>query len=64
MAAQDTPGRGNPKIGPFYIKMTEGDPNNGLPGARDIFGYLSLTSQFKVSMHLTNVDTPGSELMS
>jgi hypothetical protein len=55
---------GSPKIGPFYIKMTEGDPNNRLPGARDIFGYLSLTSQFKVSMHLTNVDTPGSELMS
>ena len=63
MAAQDTPGRGNPKIGPFYLKMTGGSPSNGMPSARDIFGTLSLTSQFKVSMHLTNADTPGSGLM-
>jgi hypothetical protein len=52
--AVPAPGRGNPKIGPFYIKMTEGDSVNGLPSARDIFANLSLTSQFKVSLHLTN----------
>ena len=40
--------------------MTEGSPLNGMPSARDIFGYLSLTSQFKVSLHLTD---GGSELM-
>ena len=61
MAAPD---RGYPKIGPFYIKMTEGAPTNGLPSARDIFGNLSLTSQFKVSLHLTNVDAGGTGLMS
>lgn len=60
MAAPD---RGTPKIGPFYLKMTEGSPSNGMPSARDIFGNLSLTSQFKVSLHLTNVDAGGSELM-
>jgi hypothetical protein len=59
-----TPGRGYPHIGPFYLKMTEGSPSNGLPSARDIFGNLSLTSQFKVSLHLTNVDAGGSGLMS
>lgn len=63
MAAKDTPGRGHPQIGPFYVKMTDGDPLNGLPGARDIFGNLSLTSQFKVSLHLTNTDAGESGLM-
>jgi len=63
MAAQDTPGKGYPKIGPFYLKMTEGSPSNGMPSARDIFSNLSFTSQFKVSLHLTNVDAGGSELM-
>ena len=61
MAAPD---RGYPKIGPLYLKMTEGSPSNGMPSARDIFGNLSLTSQFKVSLHLTNVDAGGSGLMS
>lgn len=63
MAAQDTPGRGSPKIGPFYLKMTDGSPTNGLPSARDIFGNLSLTSQFKLSLHLTNNDAGGNKLM-
>ena len=62
--AVPAPGRGNPKIGPFYIKMTEGDSANGLPSARDIFANLSLTSQFKVSLHLTNVDAGESGLIS
>lgn len=61
MAAQN---RGYPEIGPFYVKMTEGDPKNGLPGAREIFGNLSLTSQFKVALHLTNDDAGGSGLMT
>lgn len=60
MAAPD---RGSPHIGPFYLKMTEGSPTNGMPSARDIFGNLSLTSQFKVSLHLTNVDAGGEKLM-
>lgn len=59
-----SPDRGAPEIGPFYVKMTEGDPKNGLPGARDIFGNLSLTSQFKVSLHLTNADAGGEKLMT
>ena len=62
--AASTPDRGFPKIGPLYLKMTEGSPSNGMPSARDIFGSLSLTSQFKVSLHLTNVDAGGSGLMS
>ena len=57
------PGRGYPQIGPFYLKMTEGSPSNGMPSARDIFSNLSFTSQFKVSLHLTNVDAGGSGLM-
>jgi len=54
------PDRGSPKIGPMYLKMTEGSPSNNMPSAREIFGNLSLTSQFKVSLHLTD---GGSELM-
>ena len=61
--AASTPDRGFPKIGPLYLKMTDGSPSNGMPSARDIFGSLSLTSQFKVSLHLTNVDVGGSGLM-
>ena len=56
--AASTPDRGSPKIGPMYLKMTEGSPSNNMPSAREIFGNLSLTSQFKVSLHLTN-DTDG-----
>ena len=55
-----TQGRGSPSIGPIYLKMTEGTPQNRMPSAREIFGNLSLTSQFKVSLHLTD---GGSELM-
>jgi hypothetical protein len=47
-------GRGHPEIGPLYARMTT--PTGELPGALDIFGKLSLTSQFKVSLHLTNND--------
>lgn len=49
-------GKGHPEIGPLYIKMTEPRNDKGaqLPGALDIFGRLSLTSQFKVALHLTS----------
>lgn len=53
-------GRGKPEIGPLYLKMTEPRTDSGannspiLPGALDIFGRLSLSSQFKVALHLTN----------
>jgi len=45
---------GLPRIGPLYVRMTTPSPGGVLPGARDIFGKLSVTSQFKVSLHLTN----------
>ena len=50
-------GAGNPRIGPLYMKMSTPrfeDPDSGtsLPGAIDLFGQLSLSSQFKVSLHL------------
>jgi hypothetical protein len=61
--ATPAPGRGLPEIGPIYVKMTDGSPSNGMPSAREIFGNLSLTSQFKVSLHLTNADAGGSGLM-
>jgi len=49
-------GAGFPQIGPLYIKMTTPRTDGGveLPGARDLFGSLSISSQFKVSLHLTN----------
>ena len=50
------PKKGKPDIGPLYIRMTTPSPDGSLPGARDIFGKLSVTSQFKVSLHLTNYD--------
>jgi len=46
---------GQPEIGPLYTRMTT--PTGELPGALEIFGKLSLTSQFKVSLHLTDNDT-------
>ena len=66
MDEKPAPNRGKPDIGTFYVKMTEGSPKNGLPGARDIFGNLSLTSQFKLSLHLTSqdADAGGTGLMS
>lgn len=55
-----TPISGSLPVAPLYLKMTEGSPLNGMPSARDIFANLSLTSQFKVSLHLTD---GGSDLM-
>lgn len=47
---------GQPEIGPLYMKMTSprSDGSVTLAGARDVFGALSQTSQFKVSLHLSN----------
>ena len=49
--------RGYPSIGPLHMKTTTsrgGDPYTDelLSGARDVFGALSQSSQFKVSLHL------------
>lgn len=56
--AAPSEGRGKPDIGPLYVKMTTPSPDGALAGARDIFGKLSVTSQFKVSLHLTNSKDP------
>jgi len=55
----DQPGlarRGHPIIDNLYMEMTTGRTNgkSNLAGARDVFGALSLTTQFKVSLHLAN----------
>jgi hypothetical protein len=44
----------NLPISPLYIKQTLPRDDNQLPGAIDLFGALSVTSQFKVSLHLAN----------
>jgi hypothetical protein len=41
-------------ISPLYIKQTLPRTDNILPGAIELFGALSVTSQFKVSLHLAN----------
>lgn len=47
---------GYPLIGPLYLKMTDARTDEGvtLAGARDIFGALSISSQFKLSLHLSS----------
>ena len=46
----------NLPISPLYIKQTLPRDDSQLPGAIDLFGALSVTSQFKVSLHLSNGD--------
>ena len=41
-------------ISPLYIKQTLPRDDNQLPGAIELFGALSVTSQFKVSLHLAD----------
>ena len=54
------PGAGQPDIGSLYIKQSE-PRTTGLPGIVDILGALSVTSQFKISLHLAKYenDTSG-----
>lgn len=40
----------NPSIGNLYVKFSE--PYDGNPSVTEMFGALSVTSQFKLSMHL------------
>lgn len=47
-------GLGQPDIGPLYMKTTSPRADGTLDGAINVFGALSQTSQFKVSLHLTN----------
>ena len=50
----------NLPISPLYIKQTLPRDDSQLPGAIDLFGALSVTSQFKVSLHLAlDADTSG-----
>jgi len=46
----------NLPISPLYIKQTLPRDDGQLKGAIDLFGALSVTSQFKVSLHLSNGD--------
>jgi hypothetical protein len=46
------PVAGQPSIGSLYVKQSE-PTSEGLPGIIDMLGALSVTSQFKVSLHLT-----------
>jgi hypothetical protein len=63
MAQRDS--KGQPDIGPLYVKMTteRSDGAVTLEGARNILGALSLTSQFKVALHLTNTTSDDDRLM-
>ena len=59
---------GSPAIGPLYTTITTPDTGigngaNNLKGARDIFGNLSLTSQFKVSLHLSTAQGEDANLL-
>jgi len=46
-------GRGQPGIGLLYTPTTQARAGGLLPGALDMLGTISVTSQFKVSLHLT-----------
>lgn len=48
------PGAGQPNIGPLYTPVSNVARTDGtnIPSALDMFGELSVTSQFKVSLHL------------
>jgi hypothetical protein len=45
-------GPGQPGIGLLYTPTTDSRPDGQLPGALNMFGAISVTSQFKVSLHL------------
>jgi hypothetical protein len=58
-------GRGYPRVGPLYVKTTLSRTDGAveMAGARDIIGAVSLTSQFKVALHLTNSTSSDDKLM-
>lgn len=61
-------GSGFPRIGPLYTTMStpntiEGNGVNDLKGAVDIFGNLSLSSQFKVALHLSTTQSTDTTLL-
>jgi hypothetical protein len=49
-------GTGQPDIGLLYIKQSETRKSTELPGIVDVLGALSVTSQFKISLHLAKYD--------
>lgn len=55
-----------PEVGPLYIKMTESSGSRQeVPGALTLLGKLSVTSQFKLSLHLSrNITGNSNELLS
>jgi hypothetical protein len=55
---------GFPQVGPLYLKMTTPRNEGGttLNSARDIFGSLSQTSQFKVALHMNSSYIGGDDL--
>lgn len=53
MSDKNKNGKGQPGIGYLYVPMTDDRPDGALEkGALGTFGALSVTSQFKVSLHL------------
>lgn len=65
-----TPKPGNPPLGPLYVKQTDARLDRTgrsiqLPGILDIIGNVSVTSQFKVSLHLApDANTASNSLLS
>ncbi len=62
-------GAGSPPIGSLYVKQTEPRRDKDgrsitLPGIIDIFGSLSVTSQFQLSLHLSTETSTDSGLLS
>jgi hypothetical protein len=62
------PKSGQPGIGPLYIKQTDSRQSEDgrsilLPGIVDMLGALSVTSQFKVALHLTKSASDENTLM-
>ena len=57
---------GQPDLGPLYMKMTTPRDEGGvtLASGMDVLGNVSLSSQFKVALHLGNGSASGGDLLS
>lgn len=57
---------GQPDLGPLYMKMTTPRSEGGLTLASgmDVLGNVSLSSQFKVALHLGNSSADGGDLLN